>query len=85
MTDTGSDEILSDSAQHDLAATRDSFFSRRIVWWPGGNRCVFLQEEEATLWGVKEGDLVLNGVPVLIDDTPTVPNAKSPDDTVPDL
>jgi hypothetical protein len=70
MTGTGSHPTLSDSAQHTLAAARDAYLSSRLVRWPGGHRCVLLQEDEAALWELKDGDLVLEGVPVVIDYTP---------------
>jgi hypothetical protein len=67
MTGTGSHPTLSDSAEHHLAADRDAYLSSRLVRWPGGAGCVLLLADEAAMWGLKDGDLVLGGVPVVID------------------
>jgi hypothetical protein len=67
VTDTESHPTLSESAQHHLAAGRDAFLSSHLVRWPGGAGCILLLPDEAAMWGLKDGDLVLSGVPVVID------------------
>jgi hypothetical protein len=67
MAETGSHPTLSSSAAHSLAAARNAYLMSRVVKWPGGARCVLLQEEEAAQFGLKDGDTVLDGVPVVID------------------
>jgi hypothetical protein len=67
MTGTGANPTVSESAERSLAAGRDAYLSSRAVRWPGGARCVLLLEHEAAMWGLKDRDLVLDGVPVVID------------------
>jgi hypothetical protein len=67
MTDTGSHPTLSDSAAHSLATARNAYLASKVVRWPGGQRCVLLSETDAEQFGLKDGDVVLEGVPVLID------------------
>jgi hypothetical protein len=67
MADTGAHPTLSSSAQHSLAAARNAYLLSRVVKWPGGHRCVLLKEHEAAQFGLKDGDAVLDGIPVVID------------------